>query len=262
MSEPMIENPQSSARERRRALLIAALASLLLYIVWNTPGLYVVLAPLRLFVTYVHEAGHGLSAILTGGEVRRFVVSPDGSGLATTAGGIRAVVISGGYLGAALFGSGLFFLANRFSRYDRLLAFSIGVFMIGFTFLFARPDENGALTGIIIGYLFGGLLMFVGWKAPRLLTLLVLDVLAISTALNAVLDVWYLVGNIGASRGMVSNDAVAFSRSVTAGLLPASLVALAWVVIAVAMFGAAVYYGVWKPLQEEVGDVYERVTMR
>lgn len=259
MSEQFIENPASSARERRRALLIAAVASLLLYIMWNTPGLYVVLAPLRLFVTYVHEAGHGLAAILTGGEVRRFVVSPDGSGLATTAGGMRAVVISGGYLGAALFGSGLFFLANRFSRYDRLIAFTIGAFMIVFTFLFARPDENGALTGIVIGYLFGGLLLFVGWKAPRIITLLVLDMLAISTALNAVLDVWYLVGNIGATRGMVSNDAVAFSQSLTAGLLPASLVALVWVAIAVAMFGAAVYYGVWQPLRDEVGDAYERI---
>ena len=250
--------PDSSARERRRALFIAALASLLLYIVWNTPTLYVVLAPLRLFVTYIHEAGPSLSALLTGGRVLGFVVSPDGSGLATTAGGVRAVVISGGYLGAALFGSGLFYLANRFSRYDRLLAFSIGVFMIGFTVLFARPDERGAPVAIFIGLMFGALLMLVGWKAPRLFTLLVLDMLAISTALNAVLDVWYLVGNIGASRGMVTNDAVAFSREITARLVPASVVALVWVGLAVAMFGAAVYYGVWQPLRDEVEDAYGR----
>lgn len=262
MNDPTfhIDNPESSALERRRALLIAALASVLLYVLWNTPALYVVLSPLRLFVTYVHEAGHGLGAILTGGRVIRFVVSPDGSGLATTAGGTRSVVISAGYLGAALFGSGLFYVANRFSRYDRLIAFAIGIFMIVFTFMFARPDERGAVTGLVIGYLFGGMLMFVGWRAPRFITLLVLDVLAISTALNAVLDVWYLVGNISASRGQVSNDAVAFSREITSGLFPATWVALIWVAAAVLMFGAAVYYGVWQPLQDEVEDAY--VTIR
>lgn len=261
-TDSLIDEHGSSAVERRRALMIAALASLLLYILWNTPALYVVLAPLRLFVTYVHEAGHGLGAVLTGGQVIRFTVSPDGSGLATTAGGTRAVVISAGYLGAAMFGSGLFYLANRYSRYDRLIAFAIGIFMIVFTFMFARPDERGAITGIVIGYLFGGLLVFVGWKAPRLFTLLVLDVLAISTALNAVLDVWYLVGNIGASRGVVSNDAVAFSREITSGLFPATWVAFSWVIIAVLMFGAAVYYGVWKPLQDEVEDAYGRIRAR
>ena len=247
--------------ERRRALVIAAVASMVLYVLWNTPMLGIVMAPLRLFVTYIHEAGHSLSAILTGGRVIGFLVSPDGSGLATTAGGNRAVVISGGYLGAALFGSLLFFIVNRFSRFDRAIAIALGVFMVIFTTRFARPDESGAITALLLGWGFGVALIGIGWKAPRIMTLLVLDVLAISTALNAVLDVWFLVHFIDASRGTVSNDAVSFSQQITGGVIPATTVAGAWVASAAVMFGLAVWHGVWKPFQAEVDDAYDKLTV-
>jgi len=253
-----IENDPSPANERRRALMVAAVAGVVLYIIWNTPGLNVVLAPLRLFVTYIHEAGHSLAAIMTGGRVLGFTVSPDGSGLARTAGGVRWVVISGGYLGAALFGSGLFYLANRYSAYDRLIAVVLGIFMIVFTLRFGRPDEGFRLTVYVIGISFGMLLILAGGLAPRIVTLLVLDVLAISTALNAVLDVWYLVGNIGAARGIVRNDAVAYSQQIMNGLVPATWIALLWAGTAALMFGTAVYYGVWKPLRDEVDSTYQR----
>ncbi len=257
--EMVQQERKATVNERRRALVIAAVASVLMYIMWNTPMLGVVMAPLRLFVTYVHEAGHSLGALLTGGRVIGFLVSPDGSGLATTAGGNRAVVISMGYLGAALFGSLLFFVANRFSRFDRAIAVALGAFMIAFTTLFARPDENGAMTAIALGWSFGVALIGVGWKAPRIVTLLVLDILAISTALNAVLDVWFLVSFIDASRGAVSNDAVSFSQQVTGGIIPATVVAGSWVLIATLMFGMSVWHGVWKPFQAEVDAAYSKI---
>lgn len=253
------QSKETAAKDRRQALIIAAVASVVLYAMWNMAVFNIIMIPLRLFVTYVHEAGHSIAAMITGGRVIRFIVSPDGSGLATTAGGVRSVVISGGYVGAALFGSLLFAIANRFSRWTRLLAGALGVFMIGFTLAFARPDESGALTAIVIGLLFGGVLVGLAWKAPRTVTLLVLDVLAISTALNAVLDVLYLLSALDARRGMVSNDAVAFSQQVTSGLLPAAVVALIWVLLAVALFGWAIWVGVWQPFRAEVDSAYSKM---
>lgn len=251
-----------AVQERRRALVIAAVASVLLYFFWNLPQFALVMAPLRLFVTYIHEAGHSLGALLTGGKIIGFLVSPNGSGLATTAGGYRPVVISAGYLGAALFGSGLFFLANRFSRFDQALSVGIGLFMIVFTVLFARPDENGSPVAIVIGIGFGAMLVGVGAYAPRMITLLVLDMLAIATALNAVLDIWFLLGAIDATRGAVPNDATAYSQQITRGLVPASVIALTWAGVAAAMFAASVWYGVWKPLQQEVNSTFNRMARR
>jgi hypothetical protein len=257
--ETVQQQQAPTANERRRALMIAALASVVLYVLWNFPIFYLAMAPLRLFVTYVHEAGHALGALLTGGRVIGFLVSPDGSGLATTAGGNRAIVISGGYLGAAMFGSGLFYVANRFSRFDRAIAMLLGVFMVVFTVMFARPDESGAPVAIFIGLGFGAALFMVGWKAPRMVTLLVLDILAVVTALDAVTSVWWLVGAIDASRGNVLNDAAQFSQQVTGGLIPGSVVALSWTLIAIGLFVTSVWYGVWKPLRAEVNDSYRKL---
>jgi Zn-dependent oligopeptidase len=45
----------------------------------------VALYPVKLIVTFFHEFGHALSAILTGGSVDSVTVNSDGSGLAMTA---------------------------------------------------------------------------------------------------------------------------------------------------------------------------------
>lgn len=250
----MIEKKNISVNERQRALIVTLLASVLVFALWNwnAPQAQWLLRPLRLFVTYVHEAGHSLAAVLTGGEIVKFLVSPDGSGLAYTAGGNRAIIISFGYLGAALFGSLLFLLANRFSRYDNILAIALGIFMIGFTVMFARPDESGAWTAIIIGIIFGVVLLLIGAFAPRSVTLLTLNVLAIITALNAVMDIRYLLRSIDASRGTLSNDAVSFSEQVLGGVVPPTLVAFIWLLIALGMFIVALWFGVWKPLRQEI----------
>ncbi len=243
---------------RRQTLLITALAFVAVYILWNVRSLDVIVYPLRLFVTYVHEAGHALAALITGGRVEGFTVSANGSGLAVTAGGVRSVILPAGYLGAALFGSMLFFLTNRIPRWVRGLSIFIGGFMIVFTIMFARPDEVGSLTALFIGLGFGTIMVLMGWKAPRIVNLFMLNTLAVMTALNAVLDVWFLVGNSDASRGAVRNDAAAFASDVTP-LLSASVIAFIWSIAAVCMFGVALYFGTIKPLRQEISDSVDNI---
>lgn len=253
----MVMNEKSKAYYRRRALMISAVAMMVVYILWNVEFFDFLVYPLRLFVTYVHEAGHSLMAIVTGGEVRSFVVSANGSGYAITAGGSRALILPAGYVGAALFGSLLFYLANRLPRAGRLLAVALGLGMAVFTVLFARPDESGAPLAMIVGILTGLALIGVAWWANTLLTLLVLNVLALMTALNAVLDLWGLIRFADtAARGSVVNDAAAFSREV-APLLSPAVVALIWAAIAVAMLAAAVWYGLFKPLRKEIDHSFD-----
>lgn len=238
---------------RRQTLLVTALAFVAVYILWNVRSLDVIVYPLRLFVTYIHEAGHALAALITGGQVVGFTVSPNGSGLAITAGGSRSLILPAGYLGAALFGSMLFFLVSRIPRWVRGLSVFIGGFMVVFTIMFARPDETGSLTALFIGIGFGVIMILMGWKAPRVVNLFMLNTLAVMTALNAVLDVWFLVGNDDAARGTVRNDASAFAAEFTP-LLPGAVIAFIWSIAAVLMFGVAVYFGLIKPLRQEISD--------
>lgn len=249
---------------RRQTLGITLAAMCIVAFFWLDPlrlgVIDTIMIPLRLFVTYVHEAGHSLAALLTGGRIVGFQVSADGSGVAYTAGGSRALVISAGYLGSAAFGALLFFIVNRLPRWVNPISFLLGGAMILFTVMFARPDSTGSPLALIVGVAFGFLLVFMGWKASDWLTVLALNLLAIMTSLTAVLDVWGDLVTYGEAfnRFGVRTDAVAFSQEVMP-ILPPVAVGVIWSALAVLMLLASVYYAVWKPMKAEVNDAYARL---
>lgn len=72
-----------------------------------------IMYPFRLFVTFLHEFGHAMGAVLTGGWVEEIQINQDGSGWTRSANGNRPVTIMGGYLGSALFGNILFYVGAR-----------------------------------------------------------------------------------------------------------------------------------------------------
>ena len=92
-----------------------------------------IMLPLQLFVTFLHELGHALGALITGGEVRSFVINEDGSGVTTTAGGNRAIIIMGGYIGSAILGNFLFYIGARLEKFAKptLYIIAISMFVIG-----------------------------------------------------------------------------------------------------------------------------------
>jgi Peptidase M50B-like len=72
-----------------------------------------ILYPITLLVTFLHEFGHALGAILTGGEVLSIEINSDGSGMTTSRGGSRAITLMGGYIGSAILGNVLFFIGAK-----------------------------------------------------------------------------------------------------------------------------------------------------
>jgi hypothetical protein len=76
---------------------------------WHSP----VLLPIKIFVVFLHETGHALATVLTGGRVVSMVVTPWQSGYVQSIGGIPVVIASAGYVGSALFGGVLLWLAGR-----------------------------------------------------------------------------------------------------------------------------------------------------
>lgn len=230
-------------RTTQRMFLLSILAVVIVFILWNVGELGFILYPFRLFVTYIHEAGHGTAAILTGGELRSFEVFTNGSGVAYTVGGLRALVIPAGYLGTALFGAVVFYLTNRL-RTPRSISVILGVMLILFSILFGRSS----ITAFIVGMVFGAALIISGWKANKSVNVVILNVLAIMTGLNAVLDVYFLVSNSQVGIGNVPNDAAAFQREIVP-LIPASIIALLWVALALLLLGAAVWYAIIRPMR-------------
>lgn len=231
---------------RTRALAVSLIALTLVLIAWNTPALAPLLYPFRLFVTYVHEAGHAIAAKLTGGEVLGFVVYSNGSGVATTAGGSRALILMSGYVGAAFFGAALFYIANFWQR-SRQITFALGITLMVFTIMYARPEESGSPTALLVGIGFGIALLLAAWKLPENLNLLALNILAMLTGLNAVLDLRGVFENSDASLGQVRNDAAAFSAQVLP--LPPAIIALLWAALGITLLGLSAYFSIYKPLR-------------
>ncbi len=248
---------------RRRTILVTALAMLFALALWNAGDIggalgqseatALILFPVRLFVTFVHEAGHALAGLLTGGQVQGFEVSLDGSGLANISGGSVSLIAPAGYLGAALFGSLLFFLCNRIPRWTRALSFLVGVAIIVLSLAFAMPSAERSATALIVGIGFGVGLMALGWFAPRMVNVFVLNTLAVLTGLNALFDLWLIVSNPGAGTETALNDAARFSSEITPLLSPA-VVAFIWAAIAVGMMALAMYFGLIKQVEGEIKD--------
>ena len=258
---------------RRQTILVTFLALIVALFLWNMPDVErlivqqdgsvvtqrnavnasIITYPVRLFVTFVHEAGHAVAGLLSGGIVRGFSVSPNGSGVAIIDGGNFALIAPAGYLGAALFGTMLFLATSRKPQWTRGISVAIGLAIVALTLSFATPDAQRNLTALIVGIGFGVGLVALGAFAPRVVTVFALNTLAILTGLNAVFDLWNVVRNPNPVPGGPVNDAASFSAYVTP-LLPPAVVALMWAAIAVGMLSAAFYLGLIKQVEGEINQ--------
>src|SRR4026208_1337476 len=101
------------ARPQAMTLLVAATISVVL---WFIPYAEVLTYPFRIFVTFIHEGGHAIAALLTGNSVASMSVATNASGETyTTYGGLFSEVLisSAGYIGAMSFGALLLVLIRK-----------------------------------------------------------------------------------------------------------------------------------------------------
>lgn len=228
-----------SSQQTLTLIGLAGLTSLLLVMV---PVLRLLNYPFRLLLTMVHELGHGLAALLTGGHFVRFVVFANGSGLAYTAGGWRFAVIPAGYMGLALFGAGLIML-GRSHRWGRTAMAVIGGGMLVMSVRYGMPSIFSAdwLSGILTtvsGIVFGGIFLWVAVKAAPGWIVYLLHLVAIQAGLTAFSDVFTLIGLSTRFFDAPANDAQSMAQLT---FIPAFVWAGLWAVMAVVLIGGAIW---------------------
>lgn len=86
--------------------------------------------PFKLIVTMLHEFGHALGALLTGGQVDSIQINANGGGWCKTAGGMRGIVLMGGYLGSAIFGNILLYMGYVYPRLSKYVLYALTGMMI------------------------------------------------------------------------------------------------------------------------------------
>jgi hypothetical protein len=228
-------------------LLIAATLSIAL---WFIPYAEILTYPFRIFVTFIHEGGHAIAALLTGNSVASLSVALNASGETYTTQGSRLAqmfVASAGYIGAMAYGAMLLVLIRR-AVAARIVLLGSAVLIFGLTLVFGliKPlisGVSGALAGVPFTLLAGvllavGLFAIARFTKPRVAMFFV-SLLAVQCVLNALLDlktVFFLSSPFAPS---VPTDAVNMANATG---LPALLWAVVWIGAAITMLVVAMRF--------------------
>ncbi len=226
------------ARPQALTLLIAAALSVLF---WFIPYAEFLTYPFRIFVTFIHEGGHAIAALLTGNSVASLSVSPNASGETyTTQGGLisQFLISSSGYLGAMAFGALLLVLIRK-TIASRIVLLSCAILIFGLTMIFGfiKPIFSlNAWSGIPFTLLAGiaisvGLFLIARFASLRVATFFV-SLLAVQCVLNALFDlktVFFLSSPLGPA---VPTDAVNMAGATG---IPALLWTIIWIALALGM---------------------------
>ena len=226
----------SDARPQATLLLTAAVISIVL---WFIPFAEVVTYPFRIFVTFIHEGGHALAALLTGNSVESLSVATNASGETYTAVGgkfSQMFVASAGYLGSMAFGGFLLVLIRK-AIAARIVLIGSAALIFGLTFIYGliKPAMSGVVTSSLPFTILAGTLLSLGLVAvakyarARVATFLV-SFLAVQCVLNALLDlktVFFLSSPFGPT---VPTDAVNMANATH---IPAVVWSVIWIGIAI-----------------------------
>jgi len=182
------------ARPQALTLLIAATISVVLSFI---PYAEFLNYPFRIFVTFIHEGGHALAALLTGNSVASLSVATDASGLTyTSEGGLfsQMFISSAGYLGSMAFGALLLVLIRK-AVAARIVLLACGIFIFALTMIFGlfKPVFWMTAWSGIPFTLFAGIVISVGlvliakFASARVAAFFV-SFLAVQCVLNALFD--------------------------------------------------------------------------
>jgi len=182
---------------RTRLLLTAAAIAL----VWQLPYGRMALYPLTLLATYVHEMGHGLTALLLGHQFDEMRLHADGSGMALWQGhpgGLEtALIAAGGLLGPTLAGVGLLLLSGA-TRLARMLLMWLALLLLVSMALWSR---NIFGLGFLLAW---AMVLLLGARyLPAASAAFTLQLIAITLCLSWFTDLDYMFSSQAVVDGVV-----------------------------------------------------------
>jgi hypothetical protein len=223
------------ARPQAMTLLIAATISVVL---WFIPFAEFLTYPFRIFVTFIHEGGHALAALVTGNSVASLSVATNASGETyTTQGGFisQVLISSSGYIGSMAFGA-LMLILIRKAVAARIVLLGCGILIFGLTMIYGLIKPifwMSAWSGIPFTLLAGlfisaSLILIARFASAKVATFFV-SFLAVQSVLNALFDlktVFFLSAPFGPT---VPTDAVNMARATG---VPAIFWTVIWIALA------------------------------
>jgi len=158
------EAPPEVERMGLTWLVAAAIATTVL---WQIPGGDYILYPFTILATWFHEMGHGLMALILGGEFQKLEIFSNASGrasyaIATSLGPIGpGLVAAAGPMGPPIAGAALI-LASRSFKTASLSLKILGIFLLLSTVIWVR-----SWFGLVAIPLLGLIIVGISLKAPH-----------------------------------------------------------------------------------------------
>lgn len=226
----------SDARPQATLLLTAAVISIVL---WFIPFAEIVTYPFRIFVTFIHEGGHAIAALLTGNSVESLSIATNASGETYTSLGGRfsqMFVASAGYLGSMAFGATLLVLIRK-AIAARVVLIGSAALILALTVIYGliKPAMSGVVTTALPFTILAGTVLSVGliavarYASARVATFFV-SFLAVQCVLNALLDLKTIFFLSSPFAPTVPTDAVNMANATG---IPALVWAVIWIGMAV-----------------------------
>jgi hypothetical protein len=178
--------------DKKKNLYYLIAFAILSILIWHVPGGYYIIYPFTILSTWFHEMGHGLTALILGGQFQHIEIFPDGSGLASFSGSLylgnigRALVAAGGPLGPTLVGIALI----SATKHEKITIYLLPIFA-SLLFISVFLLIQG-LFGIIIILLISIILFYIAFRMEIKWKLLTLQFIGIQACLSLYMNIEYL----------------------------------------------------------------------
>ncbi|MBK1986869.1 M50 family metallopeptidase [Sphaerospermopsis aphanizomenoides BCCUSP55] len=193
------EAPPEVERMGLTWLIGAAIATAIL---WQFPGGDYILYPFTILATWFHEMGHGLMALMLGGNFQQLLIFSNGSGVASytmrsNLGPIApALVAAAGPMGPPIAGAALILASRSFK------AASLSLKILGGFLLFSSLVWVRSWFGLIAIPLLGLMILGIAGKTPRWVQGFAIQFLGVQACVSTFHQLNYLFSYSAGSLGL------------------------------------------------------------
>ncbi|MDJ0732787.1 MAG: M50 family metallopeptidase [Nostocaceae cyanobacterium] len=180
-------------------LMVAAIVTILL---WQVPAGDYILYPFTILATWFHEMGHGLAALILGGNFQQLKIFANGSGQAFYSGSLflgpigRAIVAAAGPMGPPIAGAALI-VASRSFKATSLILKILGGFLLLSTLIWVRSPFGMVAIPII-----GLIILGISLKTPKWMQEFTIQFLGVQACVSTYHQLNYLFSYSAGSLGL------------------------------------------------------------
>lgn len=190
--DDLLLSDRLAQKTERVGLIWLVAAAIATSLIWQLPFGNYLLYPFSILATWFHEMGHGLAALLLGGDFQQLQIFPSGSGVAVHSGNLflgpigRAIVAAAGPMAPPIAGA-FIILASRRWRTTQLALLLLGGALVASALIWVR-----SLFGLIAVPLLGLLILAIALYAPRWLQIFAVQLLGVQACISTYHQLDYL----------------------------------------------------------------------